>query len=253
MSEQQPHLGCTVVTAEAWSAISPAEPRTELAKISTTAVEPRTLIFLLLFQEKRGRQEAQRSYSWGNPLSRVFCQSSLASSLETSVSYVGRGGPWRGVEPGTNLSPVTGSVLLRVSRSMMESNGTFRKNTLRGRTSTMVSWREPQAALVRDQGGQQPPGVGGASVAITQARGIRLWTVTWERCRRGLPAEEALRTLIQGRCPAPITSGGRGDSMGGGNHSGELRGADAPSLWQDSVFSGVTQTWVRISPPPWTC
>lgn len=30
----------------------------------------------------------------------------------------------------TNLSPVTGSILLSVSRSRMESNGTFRKNTL---------------------------------------------------------------------------------------------------------------------------
>lgn len=36
-------------------------------------------------------------------------------------------------EPCTDLSPVTGSVLLRVSRSMMESNGTFRKNTLQGK------------------------------------------------------------------------------------------------------------------------
>lgn len=35
------------------------------------------------------------------------------------------------LESPTNLSPVTGSVLLRVSLSMIESNGTFRKNTLR--------------------------------------------------------------------------------------------------------------------------
>lgn len=45
--------------------------------------------------------------------------------------------------PGTDLSPVTGSVLLRVSRSMTESSGTFRKNTLWRQNRRMVSWEPP--------------------------------------------------------------------------------------------------------------
>lgn len=67
----------------------------------------------------------------------------MSPFLASPVSQEGRGGPQWGLapspqvanprEPGTNLSPVTGSVLLRVSRSMTESNGTFRKNTLQGR------------------------------------------------------------------------------------------------------------------------
>lgn len=38
----------------------------------------------------------------------------------------------------TNLSPETGSVLLSVIRSRMESNGTFRKNTLQRDTTAAM-------------------------------------------------------------------------------------------------------------------
>lgn len=47
----------------------------------------------------------------------------------------------------TNLSPVTGSVLLSVSRSRMESNGTFRKNTLERDHSSQLSVAGPGKAL----------------------------------------------------------------------------------------------------------
>ena len=216
------------MTAEAWSAISHAgvraEPRTEPANISTTAVEPRTLIFLLLFQEKSADRK-RRGASWGNPLSRVFCQSSLASSLEQPRpgigqlhgergSLVGRG-PWSPQraahwEPGTNLSPVTGSVLLRVSRSMMESNGTFRKNTLRGRSSTTVSRREPQAGLVRDQGGHQPPRAAGASVAITQGSGYQALDGHQGKMQAGPPCRGSSPHPDSGTAPSAHHSRGWG-------------------------------------------
>lgn len=54
---------------------------------------------------------------------------------------------------GTDLSPVTGSVLLRLSRSMTESNGTFRKNTLQGEEAPCLL--EGTAGWTRGQGGLQ--------------------------------------------------------------------------------------------------
>lgn len=60
------------------------------------------------------------------------------------------------LEPGTNLSPVTGSILLRVSRSRMESNGTFRKNTLRRKNKPQGQLDSPAAPDSRGpDGGRQ--------------------------------------------------------------------------------------------------
>ena len=55
---------------------------------------------------------------------------------------------------GTDLSPVMGSVLLRLSRSMTESNGTFRKNTLQGEEAPCLLGGT--AGWTRGQGGLQP-------------------------------------------------------------------------------------------------
>lgn len=112
----------------------------------------------LLFQAE-GPQALPRGTDGRNPLSRAFCPCHPQTQPAGIIGQLDEQGrlpsrpepgspqPAAGREPGTNLSPVTGSILLRVSRSMTESNGTFRKNTLWGENSTTVSQRGPRPGL----------------------------------------------------------------------------------------------------------
>lgn len=123
----------------------------------------------------RGSTDAARGAGWMNPLSRVSVSSHQwhpwSHPAVASVSQTERGGSlagpgsWRPQmashrEPGTNLSPVMGSVLLRVSRSRTESNGTFRKKTLQGKNQPTVSpWSAHSQPTVSPQSAHGQPTV----------------------------------------------------------------------------------------------
>ena len=121
-----------------------AAARTVQADLATT-VEARTFVSWFLVQAKRVDRRCPAELAGGTP----FLDSSVSShqavpgaaQLRHHRSATWRKEVPRGAwprEPGTDLSPVTGSVLLRVSRSMIESSGTFRKNTLWGQDEHMV-------------------------------------------------------------------------------------------------------------------
>lgn len=146
---------------------------------------------------------------------------------------------------GTNLSPVTGSVLLRLSRSMTESNGTFRKNTLRGEEAPCLL--EGTAGWTRGQGGLQPPRVGRASVALTQGLGHQALAGHQGKIQVGSPRCGSSPPPDSGTAPSRHCS--RGSGWGRHSMGGELWGVNAPSLGETSEFPGITQMRVRISPP----
>lgn len=160
-----------------------------------------------LLSQAGGPRTLPRGTDWRNPLSRVFCQCHAQThpAVASSVSWTDRAGSPAGpgprspqtaghLEPGTNLSPVTGSILLRVSRSMTESNGTFRKNTLRGENSTTVSWRGPRAGLwaLETRASIFPARGWSLRSDLSGAPGTKLSKVTRERCRQRPPCHGSL-------------------------------------------------------------
>lgn len=147
-------------------------PGTEGAGAAAISAPPRTCTLRFLFQAKTvDRRSPKEPAGWtpfldssvsshqGHPWSSPPVASASQAERGGSPAGPGPGSPptARHWEPGTNLSPVTGSILLRVSRSRMESNGTFRKNTLRRKNKPQGRLDSPAAPDSRgpDRGRQQ--------------------------------------------------------------------------------------------------